>query len=189
MSTRSILALQKGNKVRYCFVHWDGGNHGQTLKEMLDSEIEDLFQKMSPVEDGLYIGLDHLHPKAYWEAYVKANREDWVKRGLPQKDFDLTYLRPQPTAYDPVVEHQVGPLEHDTLGAFTRESDEPPASPREALGGNLPFVTCEYLWFYNLDTRKLTMFSGKNGQAWNPVTSTRRKRLTPKKYDFSDWFN
>ena len=101
MSTRSILALQKGNKVRYCFVHWDGGNHGQTLKEMLDSEIEDLFQKMSPVEDGLYIGLDHLHPKAYWEAYVKANREDWAKRGLPQKDFDLTYLRPQPTAYDP----------------------------------------------------------------------------------------
>ena len=65
MSTRSVLALQKGNKVRYCFLHWDGDNHGQTLKHMLDSEIEELFEGMGAVEKGNFIYLDHLHSKSY----------------------------------------------------------------------------------------------------------------------------
>ena len=197
MSTRSILALQKGNKVRYCFLHWDGDNHGQTLKEMLDSEIEELFNAMAPIEDGDYVYLDHLHSKSYWDSYIEANRTDWVNRkgNKSMADFEKIYCRPQPSAYLPVVisgkkAKEANPdfeLDPSEVGAYTTKR-KAPKTVNEALNGHTEFMGCEYVWFYNLDTRVITCFTDHHKWNWKPHQMPRRKRLTPKKFDFSDWF-
>lgn len=190
MSTRSILALQKGRHVRYCFLHWDGDKHGQTLKDMLDSEIEELYNAMAPIDDGKYLFLDHLYPQSYWDSYIEANRQDWIKRRL--KGFEAIYMRPQSTAYLPVIptvkKGQKVVLDPEEIGSY----DTLAASPRcvrECLHGNREFDWCEYVWHYNLDTRVITYFTHKTEKApWSPQTMNRRRRFTPKKFDFSDWF-
>ena len=187
MSTRSILALQKGNRVRYCFLHWDGDNHGQTLKEMLDSEIEDLFNKMAPLDDGKYLYLDHLYPQSYWEPYIASQWADWQKcypKGdHDRKGFEHIQMNPQPTAYSP-VHRDTASLDPTECGSFTTRRKGEPKTFKEVLNGTYPFVCCEYVWFYNLDTRKITWFTDHNKQDWKPKTMNRRKRLTPKKFEF-----
>ena len=191
MSTRSILALQKGRHVRYCFLHWDGDNHGQTLKDMLDSEIEELYNAMAPIDDGKYLYLDHLHPQSYWDGYIEAHRQDWLKRhdGEGLDGFDAIYMRPQSTAYLPVVptvdkgeKVEIDPGEIGSYDTLTTS----PCCVRECLHGNREFGWCEYVWHYNLDTRVITYFTHKTENApWSPQTMKRRRRFTPKKFDFS----
>ena len=194
MSTRSILAIQKGNKVRYCFIHWDGDNHGQTLKEMLDSEIEEMFERMGAVEKGNYIYLDHLHSKSYWDGYIEAQRIDWQFSypGRDMKEFERIYVGVQKSGYMPVV---IEPkkdkdgnviekldLDPDELG-FYETTSKAPKNITAALNGNYPFTCCEYVWFYNIDTKIITWFHDDDN--WKKRQMKRRKRLTPKKYDFS----
>ena len=194
MSTRSILALQKGRHVRYCFLHWDGDNHGQTLKDMLDSEIEELYNAMAPIDDGKYLFLDHLYPQAYWEKHIDEAISDWMasrvreakeKNKEPNFDmegFDAIYKRPQSTAYLPVVptvkKGQKVVLDPEEIGSY----DTLATSPR-----NREFDWCEYVWHYNLDTRVITYFTHKTEKApWSPQTMQRRRRFKAK--DFSSWF-
>ena len=163
MSTRSILALQKGRHVRYCFLHWDGDNHGQTLKEMLDSEIEELYNAMAPIDDGKYLFLDHLYPKSYWDGYIEANRQDWIKKRKGKskdlKNFEAIYMRPQSTAYLPVIptvkKGQKVELDPEEIGSYDTLATSP-RCVRECLHGNREFDWCEYVWHYNLDTRVIT---------------------------------
>lgn len=187
MSTRSILALQKGNRVRYCFIHWDGDSHGQTLKEMLDSEIEDLFNKMSPLDDGKGLYLSHIESESYHKGYIDGQWKDWQKRykgkkGGDRKSFENIYLNPQPTAYDPMPDDS----DPTCNGSFTTRKKSPGKWSDAIIGENL-FVGCEYIWHYNLDTRVITWFNDKNWDKKHQMN--RRKRLTPKKYDFSYLWN
>ena len=193
MSTRSILALQKGRHVRYCFLHWDGDNHGQTLKEMLDSEIEELYNAMAPIDDGKYLFLDHLYPQSYWDGYIEANRQDWIKKRKGKskdlKNFEYIYMRPQSTAYLPVIptvpKGQKVELNPEEIGSYDTLATSP-RCVRECLHGNREFDWCEYVWHYNLDTRVITYFTHKTEKApWSPQTMNRRRRFTPKKFDFS----
>lgn len=194
MSTRSILALQKGRHVRYCFLHWDGDNHGQTLKDMLDSEIEELYNAMAPIDDGKYLFLDHLYPQSDWDGYIEANRKDWLnKRKGKSKDlkgFESIYMRPQSTAYLPVVPEvpkgQKIELDPEEIGSYDTLATSP-RCVRECLHGNREFDWCEYVWHYNLDTRVITYFTHKTENApWSPQTMQRRRRFKAK--DFSSWF-
>jgi hypothetical protein len=194
MSTRSILALQKGRHVRYCFLHWDGDNHGQTLKEMLDSEIEELYNAMAPIDDGKYIFLDHLYPQSYWDGYIEAHRQDWIKSYSDRSltDFEAIYMRPQSTAYLPVIptvpKGQKVELNPEEIGSYDTLATSP-RCVKECLHGSREFDWCEYVWHYNLDTRVITYFTHKTENApWSPQTMLRRRRFTPKKFDFSDWF-
>lgn len=193
MSTRSILALQKGRHVRYCFLHWDGDNHGQTLKEMLDSEIEELYNAMAPIDDGKYLFLDHLYPQSYWDGYIEANRQDWIKKRKGKskdlKNFEYIYMRPQSTAFLPVVPEvpkgQKVELDPEEIGSYDTLATSP-RCVKECLHGNREFDWCEYVWHYNLDTRVITYFTHKTENApWTPQTMNRRRRFTPKKFDFS----
>jgi hypothetical protein len=193
MSTRSILALQKGRHVRYCFLHWDGDNHGQTLKDMLDSEIEELYNAMAPIDDGKYLFLDHLYPQSYWDGYIEANRQDWIKKRKGKskdlKNFEFIYMRPQSTAYLPVIptvkKGQKVELDPEEIGSYDTLATSP-RSVKECLHGNREFDWCEYVWHYNLDTRVITYFTHKTEKApWSPQTMNRRRRFTPKKFDFS----
>lgn len=193
MSTRSILALQKGRHVRYCFLHWDGDNHGQTLKEMLDSEIEELYNAMAPIDDGKYLFLDHLYPQSYWDGYIEANRQDWIKKRKGKskdlKNFEFIYMRPQSTAYLPVIptvkKGQKVELDPEEIGSYDTLATSP-RCVRECLHGNREFDWCEYVWHYNLDTRVITYFTHKTENApWSPQTMNRRRRFTPTKFDFS----
>lgn len=193
MSTRSILALQKGRHVRYCFLHWDGDNHGQTLKEMLDSEIEELYNAMAPIDDGKYLFLDHLYPQSYWDGYIEANRQDWIKKRKGKskdlKNFEFIYMRPQSTAFLPVVptvkKGQKVELDPEEIGSYDTLATSP-RCVRECLHGNREFDWCEYVWHYNLDTRVITYFTHKTENApWSPQTMNRRRRFTPTKFDFS----
>ena len=193
MSTRSILALQKGRHVRYCFLHWDGDNHGQTLKDMLDSEIEELYNAMAPIDDGKYLFLDHLYPQSYWDGYIEANRQDWIKKRKGKskdlKNFEYIYMRPQSTAFLPVVPEvpkgQKVELDPEEIGSYDTLATSP-RCVKECLHGNREFDWCEYVWHYNLDTRVITYFTHKTEKApWSPQTMNRRRRFTPKKFDFS----
>ena len=193
MSTRSILALQKGRHVRYCFLHWDGDNHGQTLKEMLDSEIEELYNAMAPIDDGKYLFLDHLYPQSYWDGYIEANRQDWIKKRKGKskdlKNFEFIYMRPQSTAYLPVIptvkKGQKVELDPEEIGSYDTLATSP-RCVRECLHGNREFDWCEYVWHYNLDTRVITYFTHKTENApWSPQTMNRRRRFTPTKFDFA----
>lgn len=193
MSTRSILALQKGRHVRYCFLHWDGDNHGQTLKEMLDAEIEELYNAMAPIDDGKYLFLDHLYPQSYWDGYIEANRQDWIKKRKGKskdlKNFEYIYMRPQSTAFLPVVPEvpkgQKVELDPEEIGSYDTLATSP-RCVKECLHGNREFDWCEYVWHYNLDTRVITYFTHKTEKApWTPQTMNRRRRFTPKKFDFS----
>jgi len=206
MSTRSILALQKGRHVRYCFLHWDGDNHGQTLKDMLDSEIEELYNAMAPIDDGKYLFLEHLYPQAYWEKHIDAEISDWMARRVREakeknkepnfdmEGFDAIYKRPQSTAYLPVVPEvpkgkkrkKKVELDPEEIGSYDTLATSP-RCVRECLHGNREFDWCEYVWHYNLDTRVITYFTHKTEKApWSPQTIQRRRRFKAK--DFSSWF-
>ena len=190
MSTRSILALQKGRHVRYCFLHWDGDNHGQTLKDMLDSEIEELYNAMAPIDEGKYLYLDHLYPQSYWDAYLEYQKVDWSKRfGNRMKDFEAIYMRPQSTAYLPVIptvkRGQKVALNPEEIGSYDTDTTAPDCVT-DALDGNSEFGGCEYVWFYNLDTRVITYFTWGSKVPWTKKTMKRRRRLTPKKFSFRD---
>lgn len=194
MSTRSVLAVQKGNKVRYCFLHWDGDHHGQTLKEMLDSEIEEMFEGMGAVENGNYIYLDHLHSKSYWDGYIEAQRIDWKHSypGRDMKEFEKIFVGSQKSGYMPVViepkkdkdGNVIEQLELDPSEVgFYETKSKAPRTVKVALNGQYPFTCCEYVWFYNIDTRVITWFH--DDDMWKKHQMNRRKRLTPKKFDFS----
>ena len=194
MSTRSILALQKGRHVRYCFLHWDGDNHGDTLKEMIDNEIEELYNAMAPIDDGQYLFLDHLHPQAYWDGYIDANRQRWLKDHKDLKDFESIYMRPQSTAFLPVMptvkKGQKVELDPEEIGSYDTLATSP-RSVRECLHGNREFDWCEYVWHYNLDTRVITYFTHKTENApWSPQTIKRRRRFKAKDFShaFDSWF-
>ena len=141
MSTRSILALQKGRHVRYCFLHWDGDNHGQTLKDMLDSEIEELYNAMAPIDDGKYLFLDHLYPQSYWDGYIDHELSEWMdKRAREAKEkhtepnfdmegFDAIWRKPQSTAYLPVIptvkKGQKVELDPEEIGSYDTLATSP----------------------------------------------------------------
>ena len=173
MSTRSILALQKGRHVRYCFLHWDGDNHGQTLKDMLDSEIEELYNAMAPIDDGKYLYLDHLYPQSYWDKHIDEAISDWMEKRVREakeknkepnfdmEGFDAIYKRPQSTAYLPVIPNvKKGQIELDPeeIGSYDTLATSP-RCVKECLHGNREFDWCEYVWHYNLDTRVITYFT------------------------------
>ena len=206
MSTRSILALQKGRHVRYCYLHWDGDNHGDTLKEMLDSEIEELFYAMAPIDDGQYLYLEHLYSQSYWDAYLDSHLADWMedrvrdaKEQNKEPDFDIDgfeaiYKRPQSTAYLPVLPKlpkgqkrwKAEDLDPAEIGSYDTLATSP-RCVRECLHGNTEFGGCEYVWHYNLDTRVITYFTHKTENApWTPQTMIRRRRFKAK--DFSSQF-
>lgn len=188
MSTRSILALQKGQRIRYCFLHWDGANHGATLKEMTDTELQDLFDKMAPLDNNKSIYLSHLYTKAYWDTWIDYKRKIYEKenpkrmktakgREKVAKEFESLYLDPQPTAYDPIVEG--GQCDRTECGShITKKADM--STVQDVTGGFNPFFACEYVWHINLDTNLITYFyAGKR------ASMRRRPRKTPKKYDWS----
>lgn len=190
MSTRSILALQKGKRIRYCFLHWDGANHGTTLKEMTDAELQDLFDKMAPLDDDKSIYLSHLYSKAYWDTKTDYDRRIYEKenakamktakgREKVAKDFESIYLYPQPTAYDPIVEG--GRCDRTECGShITKKADM--STVQDVTGGFYPFFACEYVWHINLDTNLITYFPVGKGVR---KSTKRRVRKTPKKYDWS----
>lgn len=190
MSTRSILALQKGKRIRYCFLHWDGDSHGVTLKEMTDAELQDLFDKMAPLDDGKYLYLDHLYTKAYWDTKIDYQRRIYEKENAKlmktkagkekvQKDFEHIYLKPQPTAYDPIQEDAM--IDRTECGShITKKADM--STIQDVTGGFNHFFACEYVWHINLDTNLITYFhEGKR------KSTKRRTRKTPPKYDWSDY--
>lgn len=208
MSTRSILVLQKGRHVRYCYLHYDGDNHGDTLKEMLDSEIEELYNAMAPIDDGKYLFLEHLYSQSYWDAYIDAHLKDWMdarireakeKNQEPNFDmetFDAIYRRPQSTAYLPVVptipkgKKRKVILDPEEIGSYDTLATSP-RCVRECLHGNTEFGGCEYVWHYNLDTRVITYFTHMTKNApWTPQTMIRRRRFKAKDFShaFDSWF-
>ena len=190
MSTRSILALQKGRRIRYCFVHWDGDHHGTHLKNMTDAEIQDLFDKMAPLDENKTVYLDHMVSKAYWDTKIEYQRKIYEKehpksmkteagREKVQKEFAHYYLEPQPSAYDPIVEGC--PCDRSECGSFlTNKADM--STYKDVTGGHDHFFACEYVWHLNLDTNLITYFyAGKR------ASMRRRPRKTPKKYDWSHY--
>ena len=179
MSTRSIIALQKGNRVRYCYVHFDGDRLGRRLKDMLDVEIEDLFNRLSPVDDGAEMLLEHLYSGSEWEARV-----DMYSREHPMvpREKVMENYTAQNSAYYPVQGD--GPSDPSENGSYTTESKSPDTY-LDALGVHFPDSPVEYVWHYNLDTRKVTCF--ERDRDWKRTQSNRRCRRKP--VDFTERYS
>jgi hypothetical protein len=176
MSTRSIIALQKGNRVRYCYVHSDGNLLGRRLKEMLDVEIEDLFNRLSPLDAGENLHLSHIYSGSEWEARV-----DMYSREHPEvpREKVMENYTAQNSAYYPLQDTK--PADPSTEGSYTTESKSPDTH-LEALGIHFPEYYIEYVWHYNLDTRKVTCF--ERDRDWKRTQSNRRCRRKP--VDFTE---
>ena len=176
MSTRSIIALQKGNRVRYCYVHSDGNLLGRRLKEMLDVEIEDLFNRLSPLDAGENLRLSHIYSGSEWEARV-----DMYSREHPMvpREKVMENYTAQNSAYYPLQDTK--PADPSTEGSYTTESKSP-ETHLEALGIHFPEYYIEYVWHYNLDTRKVTCF--ERDRDWKRTQSNRRCRRKP--VDFTE---
>ena len=197
MSTRSILALQKGNRVRYCSVHWDGDNHGKTLRTMSDAEIEDLFNKMAPLDWGKKVYIEHLYNTPYWYTYMASV----ANRGVDQDTISSVYLGFAPTPYDPIPakNENFGPDEcgsFETTSSFDQQKpteedpEEAARTVKELLNGHTPGH--DRVWYYNLDTTKLIFFRDNYCSGtycgWTRRESFRKSRKTPKKYKLSDFY-
>ena len=103
------------------------------------------------------------------------------------KDFEAIYMRPQSTAYLPVIptvkKGQKVALDPEEIGSYDTDTTAPDCVT-DALNGNSEFGGCEYVWFYNLDTRVITYFTWGSKVPWAKKTMKRRRRLTPKKFSF-----
>ena len=177
MSTRSILALQKGNKIRYCSVHWDGDLLGQELRYMTDAEIEDLYSKLAPLDDGHGLRLSFLENQAGWEARLARSWAEYQK-SYPddtRRDFEAIYMDPQPTAHDPIKSeyYLCECATHIVLKAS-------PDRWEDIVANDSMYCGVEWIWHYNLETRMMTWF---NYYDWaKKHQKLRRRRRKPKTF-------
>lgn len=173
MSTRSILAIRKGDEVRYCFIHWDGCNHGETLKGMPREKMEAIFDKLSDTKHA-YGFSTFRNPEGVAEMvkyYTEALKES---PGSAVYTFSLIEYREYdylPHVFTDVYgrpERNNGGL---TSGAFQLKG----AWPKDGLkfpfmrGDNPIFI--EFVWTYDMESGKIGYYT-----CWNTIPKLKRSK-------------
>lgn len=189
MSTRGIISLQKGNRVRFCFVANDTDQLYKNIMEMKFEEIEATYNGMC-VLDSLkrtkkpqlicrlvrlqsdrefkdWIGytiayylrekLDKYALEMYQQRTETVNGHKFTGQELYAHVHVRSLLAGQTTANIPVV-FQVGKVDFRECGSF--EIDHTVITQGDAINRHIPFVNCENVCYYNLDTHELRQWNG-----------------------------
>ena len=181
MSTRGIISLQKGNRVRYCYVANDTDQLYKSIMEMKSEEIEATFNGMCILDSlkrtkkpQLICRLVRLESDREFKEWIGYSIADYLREKLPKKELDMykhrtetvnghkftgqdlyahvhvrSLLSGQPTANIPVV-IQVSEVDFRECGSF--EIGHTVGTERDAINCHIPFVNCENVCYYNLDT-------------------------------------
>ncbi len=177
MSTRGIISLQKGNRVRFCYVANDTDQLYKSIMEMKFEEIEATFNGMCVLDSlkrtkkpQLICRLVRLQSDREFKEWIGYTIADYLREKLTKKELKMyqqrtengfigqelyAYLRTrcilagQPTANIPVV-LQVSEVDFRECGSF--EIGHTVGTERDAINRHIPFVNCENVCHYNLDT-------------------------------------
>ena len=181
MGTRGIISLQKGNRVRYCLVVNDTDQLYQSIMEMKSEEIEATYNGMCVLDSlkrtkkpQLICRLVRLQSDRAFKDWVGYTIADYLREKLDKKELKMyqqrtetvnghkftgkdlyahvrirSLLAGQPTANIPVVIQVLG-VDVRECGSF--EIDHTVGTQRDAINNHIPFVNCENVCHYNLDT-------------------------------------
>ena len=181
MGTRGIISLQKGNRVRYCFVANDTDQLYRSIMEMKSEEIEATFNGMCILDSlkrtkkpQLICRLIRLQSDREFKEWIGYSIADYLREKLPKIELEMykhrtetvnghkftgqdlyahvrvrSLLSGQPTANIPVV-LQVSEVDFRECGSF--EIGHTVGTERDAINRHIPFVNCENVCYYNLDT-------------------------------------
>lgn len=184
MASRGYIALQKGNRIRYTYVNHDADNIGKDLKRMTDDELEAAFSAMCVLDHIKYrskrpqtgCGFVRFEPNRQfkvWISYAIAdrlrNKDMWPVAdcyNAPLIDHGITYaagrermafmasrslVGDQVYGSRPVLFESIGFKKSD-CGSF--EIDHAVKTQADAINHARPYMNCEWVWYYNLDTKQ-----------------------------------
>lgn len=169
MSTRAYLMIKNGAEVRYCFTHWDGYGHGDTLRHMTPEEIQTIWDKLGDTSKAWY----------FETFYSEQGRKEAVEYYQEQVNKD-----PKSTIYKESLERykQYKPIpelageepDASTSGIFQLEDGKLPdhADKLPPMTGDA-WVFIEFIWVYDMQTKKIYYYT-----CWHPEHLSKKKFAT-----------
>ena len=189
MSTRGIISLQKGNRVRYCFVANDTDQLYRSILEMKFDEIEATYNGMSVLDSlkrtkkpQLICRLVRLESDREFKEWIGYSIADYLREKLPKIELE-TYKHRTETVNGVKLTGQelyahvrtrcilagqptanipisVQVREVDFKDCGSFEIDRTVITQGDAINHHRPFCGCENICYYNLDTHELRQWNG-----------------------------
>lgn len=184
MATRGYIALQKGNRIRYTFVNHGSDDIGRDIKRMTFDELEAAYNAMCVLDHIKYrskrpqtgCGFKRFEPNRQFKAWITYSIADYLRNterwpvadcyNEPLTVGQVTYAAGRERmAYlasrsnvcgqvygsMPVLFEDTGYKKCD-CGSF--EIDHKVKTQADAINHARPFMNCEWVWYYNLDTKE-----------------------------------
>ena len=187
--TSGIIALQMGDRIRYCSV-MHIADHAGDIKCMSFKELEAAFEAMAVIDGikpnsrkkqtvcyfhhfesnkslkqwtayniGDYLKLDVWKPSGRFLQPTTVNGVEF-KGGREHLAYDRaqSLIGGQKTGYLPIQCDSSGSVCSGAIGSFVRT--EPVQAQADVLNHHRPFFGCEWVWYYNIDTRQVIGWNG-----------------------------
>lgn len=188
MSIRGIISLQKGNRVRFCYVGNDTNQLARSIMEMTPVEIEATYNGMCVLDSlkrskkpQLTCTLVRLESDREFKEWIGYDIAYYLREKLTKKDLApyakrhetvngqqltgqelRTYLYIKSLlAGQPTANIPVVVEEREAYkyaGSF--ETDKPVITQADAINHQRPFFGCENICYYNLDTHEIKFWAG-----------------------------
>jgi len=189
MGTSGIIALQKGDRIRYCSVMHVSEN-SRDIRCMSFKELEAAFDAMAVLDNinyktvkkqklcyfhhfesnkslktwtayhiAEYLKTDYWKPEGRFLEPVTVNGVEF-KGGREHLAYYCaqTLIGGQTTGYLPIQCEEGGRVSISAIGSFVRT--EPVEKQADAINRHRPFFGCEWIWYYNIDTRRVIGWGG-----------------------------
>ena len=206
MGTRGIISLQKGNRVRYCFVANDTDQLYQSIMEMKSEEIEATYNGMCVLDSlkrtkkpQLICRLVRFQSDRAFKDWVGYTIADYLREKLDKKELKMYQQRTETvnghkfTGKDLYAHVRIRsllagqptaniPVVIQVSGVDVRECgsfeiDHTVGTQRDAINHHIPFFGCENVCHYDLDTGIVQQWhSGKLVFTGKKVGAQRRGR-------------
>lgn len=189
MSTRGIISLQKGNRVRYCFVANDTNQLYKSIMEMKFEEIESTYNGMCVLDSlkrtkkpQLICRLVRLQSDREFKDWIGYSIADYLREKLDKKELKMyqhhteTVNGHQFTGQDLYAHVRVRCILSDQPTANipvviqvnkvdfrecgSFEIDHTVGTQGDAINHHRPFFGCENICYYNLDTGIVSHWHG-----------------------------
>ena len=192
MSTRSIMFLKRGDKVRAVFVHWDGRNHGDTFRSMSNIEILELWAKLGlALKKSDQAWLDHFYSYNAWMKHLAFSIDGHTDEPNYVDQMLEISIRPQPSAFDPcfpvdekgnvakwAVNSKTCSIAEIKVKKFDPDKNNDPCDLFNAIKKNgkpLDIMCTELYWLFDIDTNKVWRADDKSNWKWKKLAPRQRK--------------
>ena len=189
MGTRGIISLQKGNRVRYCYVGYDTDQLYKSIMEMKFEEIEATYNGMCVLDSlkrtkkpQLICRLVRLESDREFKEWIGYHIADDLREKLGKKELKMYQQRTETVnghkftgqdlyahvrarcilAGQPTANIPVvlQVSEVDFKECGSFEIDHTVITQGDAINHHRPFFGCENICYYNLDTHELRQWNG-----------------------------